>query len=241
MTAERTGRSDIVVEEVFWASVFQMNARLADRYRKRRVFIAGDAAHVHPPTGGQGLNTSLQDSYNLGWKLAAVISGAPEALLDTYEEERRPIAAEMLGLSTKLLDAMKTGAMKRGREVHQLDIGYPWSSLALGGNDTIRAGDRAPDAPLCGAGGQAVRLFQLVQGTHWTLLGYETEAAVAPRKGLRIHAIGPGRGLRDVHGHFRAAYGVSPGDRVLIRPDGYIGAVAPAPLERYLDRVTAPG
>ena len=63
--------------------------------------LAGDAAHIHPPTGGQGLNTSIQDAYNLGWKLAAVAGEAPEALLATYEDERRPIAAEMLGLSTR--------------------------------------------------------------------------------------------------------------------------------------------
>src|SRR5690606_40870413 len=63
----------------------------------------GDAAHVHPPTGGQGLNTSVQDAWNLGWKLAAVLAGAPDALLDTYEAERRPVAAGMLEMSTRLL------------------------------------------------------------------------------------------------------------------------------------------
>ena len=72
-----------------------------------------------PPTGSQGLNTSVQDAYNLGWKLAAIVAGAPEALLDTYEEERQPIAASMLGLATRLLDAHKRGEMRRGREVRQ--------------------------------------------------------------------------------------------------------------------------
>ena len=73
MVAARTGRDDIRVQSVAWASAFEMNARLADRYRVGRVFLAGDAAHIHPPTGGQGLNTSVQDAYNLGWKLAASI------------------------------------------------------------------------------------------------------------------------------------------------------------------------
>src|SRR5215218_9898917 len=100
MIATRTGRSDLQVRSVSWASAYSMNARLADRYRIGRVLLAGDAAHIHPPTGGQGLNTSVQDAYNLGWKLAAVLQGAPPALLETYEEERRPIAAGMLGLST---------------------------------------------------------------------------------------------------------------------------------------------
>ena len=73
----RTGRN-IAIHSVAWASVYSMNARLADRYRVGRVFLVGDAAHVHPPTGGQGLNTSVQDSYNLGWKLAAALKRAPE-------------------------------------------------------------------------------------------------------------------------------------------------------------------
>jgi 2-polyprenyl-6-methoxyphenol hydroxylase-like FAD-dependent oxidoreductase len=77
MVAERTGRDNIQIHSVSWASAFNMNARLADRYRAGRVFLAGDSAHIHPPTGGQGLNTSIQDSYNLGWKLAAVARGAP--------------------------------------------------------------------------------------------------------------------------------------------------------------------
>src|ERR1700733_2468184 len=115
LLAVRTGRNDIVVLAVSWASVFQMNARLADRYRVGRVFLPGDAAHVHPPTGGQGLNTSMQDAYNLGWKLAAVLRGAPDKVLASYDDERRPVAAEMLGLATGLLEAAKQGWMGRGR------------------------------------------------------------------------------------------------------------------------------
>jgi len=131
MIATRSGRSDIRVQSVSWASAYKMSARLADHYRSGRIFLVGDAAHVHPPTGGQGLNTSVQDAYNLGWKLAAVLSGASDALLDTYEAERRPIAAGILGLSTRLLDAHKRGDMRRGREVRQLDLAYPESALAL--------------------------------------------------------------------------------------------------------------
>ena len=132
MVRERTGRSDITVASVSWASVYSMNARLAARYRVGRVFLAGDAAHIHPPTGGQGLNTSVQDVYNLGWKLAAVLSGAPDALLDSYEAERRPVAADVLGLSTRLLDETRRGIMRRGREVKQLDVGYPALFAILG-------------------------------------------------------------------------------------------------------------
>ena len=75
LVAQRTGRSEININSVSWASAFNMNARLAERYRDGHIFLAGDAAHTHPPTGGQGLNTSVQDAYNLGWKLAAVLRG----------------------------------------------------------------------------------------------------------------------------------------------------------------------
>jgi len=242
LIAERTGRNDIRAERVSWASAFTMNARLADRYRVGRVFLAGDAAHVHPPTGGQGLNTSVQDAYNLGWKLAAVIAGAPAVLLDSYEAERRPVAQAMLGLSTGLLEAMKRGQVRRGRDVHQLDIGYPESRLALelperlGG---LLAGDRAPDAPIRGAAGQARRLFELFMGPHWTLVVFGgARDIVPPRRGLRIHVIADKGELIDAADHFRAAYAPRPGDCFLIRPDGYVGAIVAsdrtAALEAYL-------
>ena len=81
------------VERVAWSSIYQPAVRMVHCYRVGRVFLAGDAAHVHPPAGGQGLNTGVQDAYNLGWKLAHVARGGPNSLLDTYEAERLPIAA----------------------------------------------------------------------------------------------------------------------------------------------------
>ncbi|MET0547981.1 MAG: FAD-dependent oxidoreductase [Xanthomonas sp.] len=240
MLHARTGRGDLVVEDVCWASAYRMNARLADRYRVGRVFLVGDAAHIHPPTGGQGLNTSAQDAYNLGWKLAAVLRGAPAALLDTYEEERRPIAAAMLGLSTRLLDRARHGDQRRGRDVQQLDLHYRASSLSLQadpGECRLQPGDRAPDAPLLGAGGQPVRLFEVFRGTHWTLLGYAADRAVAPaHHGLHVHIIGPAGDLRDAHGHFADAYAPHPGEWLLVRPDGHVAArVARSGLAALLD------
>jgi hypothetical protein len=241
MVAERTGRDDMRVHSVSWASAYTMNARLADRYRDGRVFLVGDAAHIHPPTGGQGLNTSVQDAYNLGWKLAAVSAGASDELLDSYEEERRPIAGDMLGLSTRLLDEMKRGELRRGREVQQLDIGYPESSLAMECPERsagLLPGDRAPDAPIRRATGHSTRVFELFRGTHWTLLGYDVERdKVAPRAGLRIHTFGARGDVIDDGGHFRDAYAPQSGDWVLVRPDGYVGAIVASDriesLERY--------
>ncbi|MFT8587227.1 FAD-dependent oxidoreductase [Acetobacter papayae] len=237
----RTNRGDIIVRSVPWSSVYTMNARLADRYQVGRVFIAGDAAHVHPPTGGQGLNTSVQDAYNLGWKLAAVLAGAPETLLDSYEAERRPIASNMLRLSTRLLGEAKQGTMRRDREARQLDLGYRGSSLSMPGpaGSKVQAGDRAPDAPCRGQAGQRTRLFTVFQGPHWTLLGYETRERPSPIAGVRIVTIGATHELVDDNGHIAEAYGIEPGQWVLVRPDGYIAGIfssdgLEAGLSRYL-------
>jgi 2-polyprenyl-6-methoxyphenol hydroxylase-like FAD-dependent oxidoreductase len=245
MLKDRAGRDDLVVLSVSWASAYQMNARLADRYRERDVFLVGDAGHVHPPTGGQGLNTSIQDAYNLGWKLAAVVRGAPDTLLDTYEAERRPIAAGVLGLSTQLLDAAKRGDMRRGRDVRQLGLGYVDSALSLELPERAQglfAGDRAPDAPLRGAGNQPTRLFELFKGTHWTLLGYDVQCdLVAPRAGLHIHIVGTDGDVIDEHGHFQDGYALSSGQWVLVRPDGYVSAIVDSAnveaLEMFFQRI----
>ncbi|WP_333738692.1 rifampin monooxygenase [Streptomyces sp. IBSBF 2806] len=89
--------TDFGVHSPRWLSRFGDAARQAERYRVGRVLLAGDAAHIHPPTGGQGLNLGVQDAFNLGWKLAAEVNGwAPENLLDSYEEERHPVGARVL-------------------------------------------------------------------------------------------------------------------------------------------------
>jgi 2-polyprenyl-6-methoxyphenol hydroxylase-like FAD-dependent oxidoreductase len=237
MIAARTGRTDIRLRQVHWCSAFQPSARLADRYRVERVLLAGDAAHVHPPTGGQGLNTSIQDSYNLGWKLAAVVDGAPDTLLDSYEIERRPVAADVLGLSTNLL---RTGEVARGREYHELDLGYFESPLTCEHRSRagrLKAGARAPDAPCRSAGGQPTRLFEVFRGPQTTLLGFNVGAdAKAPAcKGLQIRRIGERGDLKDDGGHIADAYDFDPGDWALIRPDGYLGAIVGAGSENVLD------
>ncbi|WP_034262766.1 rifampin monooxygenase [Actinospica robiniae] len=92
--------TDFGAHSVRWLSRFTDATRLAEHYRSGRVFLAGDAAHVHPPLGGQGLNLGIQDAFNLGWKLAAAVKGwAPEGLLDTYHAERHPVADDVLTLT----------------------------------------------------------------------------------------------------------------------------------------------
>jgi FAD binding domain len=94
---ERTGDSTTTISQPIWMSNFKISRRMVTSYRKGRVFLAGEAAHVHSPFGGQGMNTGIQDAFNLAWKLALVIEGkAADALLDTYQQERLPIARKVL-------------------------------------------------------------------------------------------------------------------------------------------------
>ncbi|SFS07195.1 2-polyprenyl-6-methoxyphenol hydroxylase [Halomicrobium zhouii] len=94
---ERTSHQNVTLHDAPWTSNFVANQRMVSRYRSGRVFLAGDSAHIHNPLGGLGMNLGIQDAYNLGWKLVLVCEGvASDALLDTYEEERKPIAQSVL-------------------------------------------------------------------------------------------------------------------------------------------------
>jgi hypothetical protein len=138
----------------------------------------------------------------------------------------------MLGLSTKLLAAFQSKSdLKRGRDTQQLDLGYLDSPLNLEQPARVaglRAGDRAPDAPVWTADGVATRLFSLLHGAHWTLLGYELGENDGPtrRSGLQVIRIGTGENTVDREGCLREYYGLTSGDWVLVRPDGYVAAIA---------------
>jgi 2-polyprenyl-6-methoxyphenol hydroxylase-like FAD-dependent oxidoreductase len=104
-----TAGTDFGVHSPRWLSRFGDATRQADRYRVGRVLLAGDAAHIHPPTGGQGLNLGIQDAFNLGWKLAAEVDGwAPDGLLDTYHTERHPVAADVLNNTRAQMELLST-------------------------------------------------------------------------------------------------------------------------------------
>lgn len=241
----RTHASGVELHDVGWRSVFRPNIRLASNYRRGRVFLAGDAAHVHTPAGAQGLNTGIQDAYNLGWKLGQVLAGADEALLDSYEAERQPIAAGVLGLSTKKYEAigkLDPASVRRGKDEQQLAITYRGGPLASSDEDMARrlnAGDRAPDAVLEGREGRQVRIFDAYRGPHFTLVAIGDEAAralsdipwrVAGAALKRVAVDAPAANadlvLTDHIGTFRDAYGVTEPALFLVRPDGYLASVA---------------
>ncbi|MEV0278709.1 FAD-dependent monooxygenase [Streptomyces sp. NPDC050610] len=236
-----------------WLSTYRVNVRMAGRFREGRVFIAGDAAHVHSIAGGLGMNTGIQDAFNLGWKLALVIGGhAGPGLLDTYEEERLPVAAWTLKTSNeglrRIVEGAKTGKfgtdLGGSEETSALRVGYRWSSLSggageerAGEGDGLVAGDRAPDAPCRDtATGRPVRLFETFAGPGHTLLGFGPDSAKTLTRAraeyagpLRTRLIDAGpEGLEDHEGHARAAYGMEGGGVVLVRPDDYVALIAPA-------------
>ncbi|QIS13366.1 FAD-dependent monooxygenase [Nocardia arthritidis] len=219
------GGTGITLSDLTWVTVWRPNIRLAQRFRDGRVFLAGDAAHTHPPTGGQGMNTGIQDAYNLGWKLAAALDGTD--LLDSYERERRAVAARVLGISSDLMDRTRAGdpkAMERGETTRQLDITYRDPAA----DGPLVTGDRAPDAPLKDEAGQPIRLFDLFRGPHATLLCFGETPTPPTQQGVEVYTVvrpgdtAPGRYVVDVDGHAFAAYHAEVGTHVLIRPDGYL-------------------
>jgi 2-polyprenyl-6-methoxyphenol hydroxylase-like FAD-dependent oxidoreductase len=234
------GVPGVRLHDLAWRSSYRVNVRMVDQLRVGRVFLAGDAAHVHPIAGGLGMNSGIQDAYNLGWKLGLVLAGnASSGLLDTYEEERLPVASWLLDITSQLLDAIldaikeKGGGLDAGAspDLTQLTLRYPWSRLsghAARRPAGPRPGDRAPDAPLRDpVTGSPVRLFDLFRGPHFTLLGLCRQGAAAlgdvESDIVQPHLVGPG-GLLDDDGHAADAYGTDA--LVLVRPDGHVALVA---------------
>ncbi|MEV6161148.1 FAD-dependent monooxygenase [Streptomyces sp. NPDC052052] len=263
LLARHTGLPGTRLSQATLLSTYRVNERLADRCRVDRALLAGDAAHVHSVAGGLGMNTGIQDAFNLGWKLARVVTGqAGPGLLDTYEEERLPVAAWTLDFTSERLRATLDAIAQPGggldaavsEETMGLGLGYRWSSLSPAGSTTrLRAGDRAPDAPCRDAAtGLVIRLFETFAGPHFTLLGFGPGTADALRATEAAHGdtvrvcgvdAGTGHGVTDDGGHARSAYGIEPGTNVLVlvRPDHHVGLIAPADdgraVTEYLHRL----
>lgn len=227
------GAGKVHVDAVRWSSVWRPNIRLAERYRERRVFLAGDAAHVHPPTGAQGLNTGVQDAYNLGWKLAQVLAGAPDGLLDSYEDERQPVAVGVLGLASTLYASTRTrpaAAMKRGDKERQLSVTYRGGPLALGVTDAaegLQPGDRASNVDWVDSNGVDQRLIDHLRGPHFTLVHLCDAAAPAvdldwPKGAAELHTV---RLVDASAAHAAEMWGLTVPATVLIRPDGYVAHI----------------
>jgi 2-polyprenyl-6-methoxyphenol hydroxylase-like FAD-dependent oxidoreductase/heme-degrading monooxygenase HmoA len=168
-----------------WSSIFRIKHGIVDRYRQGRVFLAGDAAHLHPPAGGQGMNTGIQDSWNLGWKLANAVKGvASPGLLDSYQAERRPAGKSIVDRAVRVAftDEMDMEDEKlQFLTDMQMTLSYAGSPLVgevvedSGGFDGGPApGDRAPDVEHLRRFGVShpVRLFDLTRGAAHTLLAY---------------------------------------------------------------------
>jgi 4,5-epoxidase len=218
------------IHSVEWTSTFRIQRRLADTYRRGRVLLAGDAAHIHSPLGGQGMNTGIGDAENLAWKLALVISGRAESgLVDTYGAERRPVAEDVLETTSGLTHIMMgDDPVRRWLRDHvavpllnrewmqrlitdkasQLQISYRRGPL--GGRSWLpssgpRPGDRIPDRRLTGTDGTPVRLFDVL-GPQWAVIGDPRLATVAAER-LGDLAVGlDGAG----------------GDTLLVRPDAHL-------------------
>ena len=228
--------TDYGVHSLSSTSRFTDNTRQAASYRKGRILLAGDAAHVHPPLGGQGLNTGVQDAVNLGWKLAQVVKKtSPQSLLDTYHDERHPVGARVLqntmaqvALTSPgdrhqaLRDTMsellsmdeprkRFGAMMSGLDIHyDLGEGHPL------------LGRRMPDLDLVTSGG-TVRVFTLLHDAHPVVLnlGKPLSFDISPwaDRVLAINAKYAGNWELPVLGQVAAP------TAVLIRPDGYVAWV----------------
>jgi len=245
--------ADLAFQSCSWFSTYRIHHRAASRFRDRRCFVLGDAAHVHSPVGAQGMNTGLQDAYNLAWKLALVVQGKAEAaLLDSYEEERIPIAQRLLNTTdrgfrivvsdnwlagifrTQIMARIGALAMKLDRiqrlafrTVSQTGIHYRWSTLSKSADSlpggAPQAGDRFPWLKLkFSANGPVEDSFQKLDDTRFNLLVFG-QPAPAEKFGL---------------GDLLAVHAIPP-DPVneaeltraqiartsfyLVRPDGYVG------------------
>jgi hypothetical protein len=244
-------RLGIEVQRVNWFSTYRVHHRVAGRFRDGRVFLAGDAAHVHSPVGAQGMNTGIGDAVDLSWKLADVVHGrAPESLLDTYEPERIAFARRLVRTTDQaFVFASGSGPLARAirlhvvprvlprilryaavrrlmfRTVSQTAIHYRASRLSAGRAGRVRGGDRLP---------WAGENYDVLDGLTWQVHVYGTPAA-------RLEEACRVAGVRLCPFPWRpemARPGLVKDALYLVRPDGYLAWVDPAAdagrLRRYL-------
>jgi len=180
--------TDFGVHSPRWLSRFGDATRLAERYRTGRVLLAGDAAHIHPPTGGQGLNLGIQDAFNLGWKLAAEVDGwAPEGLLDSYHTERHPVAADVLENTRAQMHLLSTEPGPRAvrrllSELMDFDDVNRYlveKNIAIGVRYDLGAGHELLGRRMRDVGLKRRRLYELMHGGRGLLLDQTGRLSVA--------------------------------------------------------------
>ncbi|KAF8981104.1 FAD binding domain-containing protein [Cyathus striatus] len=252
-----TGRTDLKFGKFTWLSYFKPNMRMVNKFQEGRAFVVGDSAHVHSPTGGQGMNCSVQDACNISWN----------PLLTTYNEERLPVIAQMLHATTQLYThtvakEKPADAPERNNALEMYGVNYRFSSIVLEKRDsqsldledavarayagyeglgTLRAGDRAPEAPgLVESGSENSKsLFQLLKSNVHTVLtfhGGSTSEAVQFFDIFKKPPQNPTKnGLIDSH--------IGDGELtiVVVRPDGFIGAIVSSvdDVKSYFSKVEA--
>jgi 2-polyprenyl-6-methoxyphenol hydroxylase-like FAD-dependent oxidoreductase len=234
LVAERSPRP-MQISDPEWLTSFRCHLSSTTSYRRGRVLLAGDAAHIHSPAGGQGMNTGMMDAHNLAWKLALVADGrAPDALLNTYGQERVPVASGVLELTNKIVrlvtmrnrakravrdtvlpvaSRMPVVQRRAARKMSQLSVAYPWSPLTQpdGHGRGPKPGDRFPDLEVRSERGPA-RLHRLLgSGRHVLVV-----SGASVRSAFETASAGDYAELVDiVEGDLRSGF-------ALVRPDGIL-------------------
>jgi 2-polyprenyl-6-methoxyphenol hydroxylase-like FAD-dependent oxidoreductase len=228
----------IDVERVNWFSTYRVHHRVASGFRKGRAFLLGDAAHIHSPVGGQGMNTGIGDAVNLAWKLAAAVEGrGKEALLDTYEPERIAFARRLVATTDQAFIAVTSpGLLARFvrlefvpavlprllafravrrllfRTVSQIGVNYRRSALSAGRAGRVRGGDRLP---------WVGENFEALKSMAWPVHVYGEASAelkgMCAERAIELHEF---RWRREMRGA-----GLRRGVAYVVRPDGYVGMV----------------
>jgi 2-polyprenyl-6-methoxyphenol hydroxylase-like FAD-dependent oxidoreductase len=250
----------IDVKCVNWFSTYRVHHRVADHFRKERAFLLGDAAHIHSPVGGQGMNTGIGDAVNLAWKLAAVLHGrASAALLDSYEPERIAFARRLVATTDRAFTGVTSSgviarlmrlrvapllaplifasrAMRRTmfRTVSQTGVNYRGSSLSEGRAGPVHGGDRLPWVKM-GGGGEGTDNFGPLTSLDWQMHVYGEAMppmrALCNERRLPLHVFPWRPEMERAALRRNAAY--------LVRPDGYValadGEGRAATIAAYLD------
>jgi hypothetical protein len=243
------------VDKVNWFSTYRVHHRVADRFRKGRAFILGDAAHIHSPAGGQGMNTGIGDAVNLAWKLAAALrERAGDALLDSYELERMPFAQRLVATTDRafsfvtadgpLAEIVRTRVappvLSRAltlepvrdfmfRTVSQISLNYRDRPLSAGRAGEVHGGDRLPWVD-----GAAQDNHESLKSMSWQVHVYGTARGSLDdwcvREGVPLHVFA----WTDAH----AGAGLAQDALYLVRPDTYVAladaSAEPAVLEQYV-------